>query len=70
MAAHVLTCKLTDGTTQTTTVPPTTTPDAWVAHLKQQGGFWSDRNLQGQGGQSAGTIFVPWHAVVSVTYTS
>jgi hypothetical protein len=70
MALHVLTFKLTDGTTQTSTVPAGSNPDAWIRHIITEKGFWTDRNLQGQGGLTVASIFVNWEQVVSVTYTS
>lgn len=70
MPAHVLTFKLSDGTTQTLNVPANSTPDGWVRHIRSEGGFWTDRNLQGQGGQTVGQLFVNWEQIVSVTYTS
>jgi hypothetical protein len=70
MALKVVTAKLSDGTTQTCSVPASTTPDAFVLHIKQSGGFWSDQNIQGKGGQSVGALWVPYHAIVNITWTS
>lgn len=70
MANHVVTFKLSDGTTQTSQVPAGSSVDAWVAHIKSQGGFWTDRTTQGTQALGPGSLFVNWDQVVSVSYTS
>lgn len=70
MSLHVITFKLSDGTTQTQQVPAASTVDQFLQHIRSVGGFWTDRTLQAVQGATVGAVFVNWEQVVSVTYTS
>jgi hypothetical protein len=70
--ACTLTFKSSDATTHTITLPlgAGVTPRQVIADVKGNGGFWSGDSWNGQAdytGVTAGSVWVAWEQVVSVT---